>query len=959
MRITTLLALLLININLLHAQDTTTVNFNDQKIVKVNGEWSLYDSSSDKYYHLNDELLSIKFKQTTSNRQVTSFEIDNGLNLRNKNHLGWYDYNVNIPSDSIFMFAEDLQNSSLVELIEFTSFGEYLQVPNDPEFSNQWYASVIELIDTWSIENGSSGEVIVAVIDNGLNWDHEDIGYGSDNYENIFKNNSEAWSNEYDPTSGNGIDSDGNGFIDDYKGWDFYNNSNDVRGEDHGTFVAGIIAGKSNNEIGVSGVAGGWYNSGAQILGCAIHHPVYGPQSSLLDDAIVYSVDKGAKIINISFAVGLSFATQDALEYAQEKGVLVVASSGNSGGNVVSPANHPLTFSVGATNQTDNKWVHSSYSKRLDIAAPGKDIYSTFGANNYTQSSGTSFSAPIISGIAALLLAKNPCLGPRQLREIMTATAEKVGGYDYTGVIDKSGKSLELGYGRVNALKSIEEAVLFETPKKDLYMRDRYNDAGRDAGYDWTWDFDASPDIWVRNTNDGFVFENQVNDEIEFSSSQERYVYVRVGNKGCSSSDGNEKLVVYHSAAGTSTIWPDGWDGSQIGGGIIGSANIPLLDPGESIILEIPWNMMYNENTCVLARIENTGSDDPITPYQNLLGQEIYYNNNIALNNIVVVNIYPGKTPLIVDGVEYPYGSFIEVGNQSTNQEDFDLVFRTGLNEKGNLLTNEAEVVAYFDNTTWDLLSNDFENYDNVKVVNSDQRKVQFLDTLVEFKDIDFPTGQRQQIYVGFSFLTEELTDKNDFRYHVLQKKSEDDSILGDNWTGGVHFRISKYDREAFYASAGNEETVKKGESVTLSANQINESATYNWYDEEGNLIHSGISFIDNPESSKKYKLEVISSVDLFKDYDEIQIDVESCFIKNISPNPADNQINIEYLSENVSNAIVAVTPVDGNGSINNYVLNVNETTREIDISSLTSGSYSVALICDGELKDAKPIIIY
>lgn len=954
--------LILFNLNAVIAQDTITISFNSQEIAKYGGEWNLYDASSNSYYKLNSEVISIKYEQNATGRQISSFEVDNGLSLRNTNHLGWYDYDLNISSDSIFEFAVDLQNSSLVELIEFTSFGQYHQTPNDPQFSNQWYAAVTDLTDAWDLEDGSNSEVIVAVIDGGFNWDNEDIGYGNDSYQNVFVNNNDAWSDENDPTSGNGIDDDGNGFVDDYKGWHFVNNSNDIRGDDHGTFVAGIIAGKTNNNVGVSGVAGGWNNSGVKILGCSVDNSGQ-VEASAVDDAIVYAVDQGASIINMSLTTGsTSNAIQSALQYAQDNGVLVVASSGNNGANnVVAPANHPLTFSIGATNQLDEKWTGSNYSKRLDIAAPGKNIVSSYGTDNYTTDSGTSYSSPFICGIAALLLTKNPCLGPRQLKEILTATAEKVGGYDYMGVIDRPGKSLELGYGRVNALNALEEAILFETPTKDLYMRNRFNDAGRDAGYEWTWDFDSSPDIWVRNSDDGFQFENQVNEEIEFSSSQDRYVYVRVGNKGCVASEGNEELVVYHSVAGSSTVWPDGWDGSnwQLGGDIIGTVTLPALEPGESEIIEIPWSMMYNTNTCILARIENAGSDDPIIEHPNQLGHDVYYNNNIAMNNILVVNIYPGKTPPIVDGVEYPYGSHVEVGNQSSIREEFDLIFRTGINESGNVLTEEAEVVLYLDDETWGLLQDEIVNHKGIEIINSDMRKIQLKDTLIEFRNIEFPIEQRQRIYVGFSFLTEELTGKNDFRFHVLQKKSNDDSLLGDNWTGGVHFRVSKYDREAFYANAGDEEVVKKGEPVTLSANQIDEGATYNWYDEKGNLIHTGISFIDNPKSSRKYKLEVISSVDLFKDYDEVEVEVETCFISNISPNPAFDYIDVNYLSENVSNAVLAITPVDGNGNVNNYILDINETTKHVDISSLPSGSYSVALICDGELKDAKSIIIH
>lgn len=938
-------------------QSTQTISFNDKQYTKIDGTWNVFDPGGNTYYQINKDIISIKFEEKTTKSQIRAFETNNQLVLKRKNVLGWHDYETDISEDSIFAFVGNLQASNLTDIIEISTIGSLLSTANDIQHGNQWYPAVIELEAAWDYETGYDSEVIVAVIDNGLNWDHEDLGGANDN---IFRNQNDIWSTDNDPTTGSGSDTDMNGFDDDFKGFDFYNSSNDVRGGDHGTQVAGIISAKRNNGIGVAGVAGGEDGTGVKIMGLSVNNNNGQTVSSVIDDAIVYAVDMGAKIINMSFSTSPSVNIQDAIEYANDNGVLMIAASGNSNSHSVKyPASYPLVLSVGASNQNDQKFTHSSFGERLDVVAPGVGIITTSGTNNYVTVERTSYSAPIASGIAALLLSKNPCLGPRQLKEIIMATAEKVGGYDYSSQVEKPGKSMELGYGRVNALKAILEAIDFSTQGADLYMRDRYNDAGRDAGYPWTWDFDTSPDIWVRNTNDGFHYDNQVDEEIEFSGTSDRYVYIRVGNKGCSPSTGNEVLTAYASAAGSSSVWPEGWDLQYgAGGQVIGSAILPILQPGESTIIEIPWSMMYNTNSCILARITGSGLNDQIVPYPNHLGHEIYYNNNIAMNNIIVVDIYAGITGPILDGVQYPHGSFVDIGNQSDVEEDYDLIFRTGRNETGSLITESAEVVAYLDDITWGLIFDDIINTDKVKIIDPDLRKVMFLDSLIIFKNISFPTGERQRIYVGFNFLTDEIDDKNNFKFHVLQKKSDDDPILGENWNGGVHFNVSRYSREAFYADAGEEEQIRKGESVTISANQINENATYNWYDEDGQLIHTGISFIDNPESSKKYRLEVISSVDLFKDYDEVEIQVESCFIENISPNPADNYINVDFSIENITNVTIAVSPVSGNGSTNNYIVNVNDTTKQIDVSNLATGWYSVALMCDGTLKDAKLIYI-
>jgi hypothetical protein len=150
-----------------------------------------------------------------------------------------------------------------------------------------------------------------------------------------------------------------------------------------------------------------------------------------------------------------------------------------------------------------------------------------------------------------------------------------------------------VGSGYLNAYRAVKAAQDFNSTSLDLYMRDRLDDVGYDAGYTWTWNFDDSPDIWVRNQNDGFL--NQVHESPEYQSGSPVYVYVRVGNKSCVPSLGSEKLALYWSKASTNSSWPQNWNGSDPTiGNKINEIDIPILQPGEHTILEFAWNILPN-----------------------------------------------------------------------------------------------------------------------------------------------------------------------------------------------------------------------------------------------------------------------------------------------------------------------------------------------------------------------------
>lgn len=311
--------------------------------------------------------------------------------------------------------------------------------PTDPRYADQWQLAKIGAVDAWS-QNTGDREIVVAVIDTGVDYNHPDLA------ANMFRNSLDA--------PGDGVDNDQNGYVDDHYGWDFYDDDNDPMDETsssqkgHGTHCAGIVGAVGNNGIGVVGAS-----QKVTIL------PVrfLGPKGdgSLIDavKAIDYATDMGVDIISASFGVSAT-ASQvkpilEAIERAEEKGIIFVAAASNDGRNndtnPVYPANAPYenVISVAASNQTDGKPSWSNFGEKVHIAAPGNEILSTLPDGKYGIMSGTSMAAPMVAGTAALLLAQNRALegqgvssnefarevtsSPANIRSLLQASGKKVG----------------------------------------------------------------------------------------------------------------------------------------------------------------------------------------------------------------------------------------------------------------------------------------------------------------------------------------------------------------------------------------------------------------------------------------------------------------------------------------------------------------------------------------------------
>jgi len=271
----------------------------------------------------------------------------------------------------------------------------------------------IDAREAWNITTGSR-DVVVAVIDTGVDWDHPDL-------------NGNLWVNEAEQNGTAGVDDDHNGYVDDMIGWDVVDNDNNPNDSDgHGTHVSGIVGAVGDNGTGIVGV-----NWRVSLMGLRYLGP-YGGSTSDAVEAIEYAVDNGADVINASWgSTGYSYSIRDAISYANDHDVLFVAASGNEGRNSNSQGFYPASYnlpnivSVASTTYNDRLASSSNYgSASVDLGAPGEPIYSTYPDDSYAWLSGTSMASPAVAGAAALALSVNSSVGAQEMKELLMSTTD-------------------------------------------------------------------------------------------------------------------------------------------------------------------------------------------------------------------------------------------------------------------------------------------------------------------------------------------------------------------------------------------------------------------------------------------------------------------------------------------------------------------------------------------------------
>lgn len=379
-----------------------------------------------------------------------------------------------------------IRSNTSVEYFHQSNSYHIYSIPNDSAYSMQWSLSRIGIKDLFlrNVIDPGLPKIKIGIIDTGVKEDHPDlinsIGYNQLEMGFDELNNDKRF---------NGIDDDGNGFIDDWRGYDFVDapaedlgdwnvRDNDPADENgHGTAVAGIIGAESNNGIGISGIppclilplrAFGKNGAGSDID---------------IASAIVYAVDNGAEVINMSFGdVIRSPLLYDAVRYAYSRNVVLVASSGNDGsGNPHYPSDFTEVISTGSINAFDSRSIFSSHGPSLDLMAPGEQIATTTMNGGYSNSfSGTSAAAPHVSALAGLIrslelkkkseTADYVPFTNEEIRGLLVNTADDAG---------EPGWDEFYGAGILNASKAIQalsgSRVVIHSPEIDQVLDDNFS----------------------------------------------------------------------------------------------------------------------------------------------------------------------------------------------------------------------------------------------------------------------------------------------------------------------------------------------------------------------------------------------------------------------------------------------------------------------------------------------------
>ena len=310
--------------------------------------------------------------------------------------------------DSAAENIEQIKDDPAVRSVEPDQERYLMDAPNDPLYSSQWALKNINAPDAWTAAGTLEKPVVVAVIDSGVMTTHPDL------------------TGRISSGAANFVDSSGNG-----------------DGFGHGTFVAGIIAADTGNGVGIAGVTG---PLSVSILPIKVFNSLgKGCTTSVLIQAIYYAISRNVDVINMSLG-GLTYSDNEAQAVADAiaAGIVVVASAGNDGEEEYAyPASYPGVISVGSIESDNSLSNFSNYNDQLSVVAPGSQILSTTidSAMPYKYLDGTSFSAPIVSAIAAVIKGEHPSYTPAKVKSIIESTATDLG---------DSGADEFFGYGKVN-----------------------------------------------------------------------------------------------------------------------------------------------------------------------------------------------------------------------------------------------------------------------------------------------------------------------------------------------------------------------------------------------------------------------------------------------------------------------------------------------------------------------------
>ncbi|MDX9906848.1 MAG: S8 family serine peptidase, partial [Bacteroidales bacterium] len=456
-----------------------------------------YDISDGDTFQVKTDYILIKLNDTISENRKQAFNSTFPITPQNTSSSQIIRYSIN-PGTNFIELVNGFDNSSDVQFYDINHLCPLSDIgrPNDnlalidSKIINHpnllWPYEHTGLFEAWQLTSGHS-MIIVADLDNGIWENHPDLDYGSDTYSNL-------WINFGEGSIPDNVDNDQNGKVDDIHGWNFPADNNQLLLEQwpmtsHGTICSSIIAAKTNNNIGIWGVAGGYSTKGISVMMLNIRD-VDEPQfidDAFIPEAIDYAVFNGARIINMPIRIPYNESVETAIHFHfQSDTVFFLGSTGNDNSQPINfPARFEEVLAVGAsecnvddTLADEYRWdwldFGSNYDTGIDVVAPGGlfignvikeneqyvpdykfKTYDSVSEFNISTSRAVSFA----SGVVALMLSANPCLTNDSIESILKRTADtispEVNHYDSI-----TGWSKWVGYGRINAFKALQPVII-------------------------------------------------------------------------------------------------------------------------------------------------------------------------------------------------------------------------------------------------------------------------------------------------------------------------------------------------------------------------------------------------------------------------------------------------------------------------------------------------------------------
>lgn len=417
---------------------------------------------------------------------------------------------------------ERLQRDAQVEYAQLNYIYEPDVTPNDTDYSQQYAYTKLQAPSAWDLTTGTA-DVAIAIIGTGVKWDHEDLS-------------ANIWSNT-DEIDANSIDDDGNGYVDDIRGWDFEFDDNDPSDTDgHDTSVAGVAAAVTNNSLGVAGTC--W---NCKIMPLRVEYTTVDVAS-----ALYYAIDNGAKVVNMSFGnyditkYGPDTTVETAINYGFNNGIIMVATAGNDSTSTLRyPGALTNVIGVASTDSLDKRSSFSNYGDWVDMSAPGTNIRTT-SLTGYSSKNGTSFAAPYVSGVAALVMSRFPTLTATDTRAIVEYTVNRLPNTDES-----------MGSGRVNALNAVSTSTRpgpFSIIKKPwhtdlLPLTGTQEIWGSALGDSYVLDYQAEGDAGWTQIATGTEKISQTLGTLDVTNLPSRVYYIRLTTTKATSTDAHTITV--------------------------------------------------------------------------------------------------------------------------------------------------------------------------------------------------------------------------------------------------------------------------------------------------------------------------------------------------------------------------------------------------------------------------------